>query len=336
MVKIMWSVVWLALFNFARADQFCRALALEGGGSLGAYQVGVMIGLTEVLPGADIEWNVVTGISTGALNSAGVSHFAMGQEAEMAQFMKGVWLGLNSSKSVFDDWNALGPAYGLIFEPGMYNTAPLRKTVSALVDHPPLRNVTVGSTDLNTGKFGNFNESLGMGIIEAVMCSAAPPLFFPPQSFQGTIWADGGCIINLDVFSAVERCLDVVPDQSQIIVDMIFCSGAHLVPLPEVSKLTVTEVLSRVSAVKSYDSAMWFAYNAMNAYPQVNYRYIIVPSQGMPGGLVPLDFDPKNLEQEMTLGTSDAHNVVQNGLDPVQMALEWKQTRYNKATSFSR
>ncbi len=332
----MWSVVWLVLLSVVKADQFCRALALEGGGSLGAYQVGVMIGMTEVLPGPDIEWNVVTGISTGALNSAGVSHFPMGQETEMAQFMKNVWLNLNSSKSVFVDWNILGPAYGLIFEPGMYNTAPLRKTLEGLVTTPPQRNVTVGSTNLNTGKFGNFNESLGMDIIEAVMCSAAPPLFFPPQHFQNTIWADGGCICNLDVFSAIERCLDVVPDESQIIVDMIFCSGAHLAPLPAADKLTVTAVQSRVSAVKSYDSAMWFVYNAMNAYPQVNYRYIIVPSAGMPGGLVPLDFDPKNLEQELTLGTSDAHNVIQNGLDPKQMALEWKQTRYNKASPFSR
>jgi len=332
----MWALVWLALFNVARADQFCRALALEGGGSLGAYQVGVMIGLTEVLPGADIEWNVVTGISTGALNSAGVSQFAMGQETEMAQFMKNVWLGLNNSKSVFENWNILGPAYGLIFEPGMYTTAPLYNTLKGLVLHPPLRNVTIGTSNLVTGKFTNFNESLGMGIIEAVMCSAAPPLYFPPQHFDDTIFVDGGCITNLDVFSAVERCLDVVPDQSDIIVDMIFCSGAHLAPLPATKKLTVVDVLNRASAVKSYDSGMWFVYNAMTAYPQVNYRYIIVPSASMPGGPVPLDFDHQNLVNEIALGTSDAHNVVQNGLDPKQMALEWKQTRYNKATSFSR
>ena len=52
----------------------CSPLALEGGESLGACQVGVMIGLTEALPGGDIEWNIVTGISTGTLNSA-VPHF---------------------------------------------------------------------------------------------------------------------------------------------------------------------------------------------------------------------------------------------------------------------
>lgn len=324
------------LVELSQADQYCRALALEGGGSRGAYQVGAMIGLTEALPGADIEWNVVTGISTGALNSAGVSHFPMGQEKEMAEFMKGVWLGLNGSSSVYENWNLLGPAYGILFEPGMFSTSPLHTTLQSLVSHPPLRNITVGATDLNTGRFLTFNESLGLGIIEAVMCSAAPPLFFPPQNFQKSIWADGGCVINLDVFSAIERCMEVVPKEEQIIVDMIFCSGAHMEKVDVGGKWTTVEVMRRVATVKNYDSAMWFVYNAMNAYPNVNYRYIIVPSKTMPGGAVPLDFDHKNLEQEIELGTSDAHSVLQSRFDPRQQVQQWKQTRYNQVRSYAK
>ena len=330
----MWSLL-LSLFTVARADQFCRALALEGGGSRGAYQVGALTGLVENMPPQELEWNIVTGISTGALNAGGVSLFPMGQEAEMVKFMQDLWLSLNGTGSVYKNWNLLGPAYGIVFKPGMYTTDPLRETLQGVMKHGPLRNVTVGASNLDTGLFGNFNESLGTNILEAVMCSAAPPLYFPPQSFLGASWADGGCILNLDVFSAVERCMDVVSDESLVIVDMIFCSGAHLAPLGKTKDLKVTDVLSRVSAIKDYDNGMWFAYNAMLAYPAVNFRFTIVPSAAMPGGPVPLDFDKQNIVDELALGLKDAQSVIKNGLDPRQEAAQWKQTRYNKATAYS-
>lgn len=333
--EIMWPLIF-SLLSVVRADEYCRALTLESGGSRGAYQVGVMLGLSEMLPGSDIEWNVVTGISTGSISAAGVSYFAMGQEAEMAQYLKSVWLGLNGSASIYEDWNSLGVPYGLLFEQGMYSTAPLRNTLSSVLTHPPLRNVTVGTTNVNTGKYSTFNESLGMDFIEAVMCSTSAALFFPPQHFQGDIWGDGGWSILLDVFTPIERCLDVVSSESQVIVDIIFCSGSNLDVLPKSSKLSVKQVLSRVSAVRKYDKGMWYAYTAMSAYPDVNFRYLFVPSASMPGGVEPLDFNRTNLENEMALGTRDAYAMAQERLDPRQLVLEWKQTRYNQVRPFSR
>ena len=331
----MWLLLLVGLLTGTQADEYCRALALEGGGSLGAYQAGALLALTQLLPGPDIEWNVVSGISTGSLNAGGVALFAMGQEVPMAQFIKEVWLSLNGTASVYEDWNALGAPYGLLFEPGMYSTRPLRETISQQVQHPPLRNFTMGSTDLNTGHFATFNESLGMDIIEAVMCSAAPPLFFPPQHFQDTIWADGGCVINLDVFSAIRRCLEVVSDESQVIVDMIFLTGANLPPLS--SSPGYYEIWSRAKDISSYDSAMWYAYSAMRAYPRATFRYTIIPSQNMPRhGLVPLDFNRTVLEWEMALGEKDVAEIVGAQHSPLSLAQDWKNTRYNKARAFSR
>ena len=324
----------LLCFCGVHADQFCRALALEGGGSLGAYQVGALMELAAKMPAQSIEWNVVTGVSTGALNAAGVSLFPMGQETQMAQFLKTVWLGLNGTSSIYENWNSLGPAFGLLNEAGMYSTVPLHDTLTQLVTHVPMRNFTVGSTNLNTGLFGTFNESLGKNIVEAVMCSAAPPLFFPPQNFMGTTWADGGCIINLDVFSAVERCLDVVASETDIVVDMIFCSGASLSTFTTTP--TVFDVTSRVSSVNSYDSAMWFVYNAMQAYPKADFRFTIVPSASMPGGIVPLDFNRTVLQQEMQLGENDVLNILGTEHNPRKMAEDWKATRYNKFRVFKR
>ena len=172
--------------------------------------------------------------------------------------------------------------------------------------------------------------------LEAVMCSAAPPLYFPPQNFAGTTWADGGCIINLDVFSAVRRCYDVVGDESKIIVDMIFCSGADISPLGDVSDLTPLDVVHRLSQVTSYDSAMWFVYNAMAAYPKVNFRYTIVPSAAMPGGAVPLDFNRTNLENELALGEADAYTLITSSQDSRAHAHKWRSTRHSKVRAFKR
>jgi len=320
-------VVLMALSG-AVAGATCRALSLEGGGSKGAYQAGALVTLTTKLPGEDIQWNVVTGISTGALNSGGVSMFAMGQEVEMAQFLKSVWLSLNGSASVFENWNALGIPYAVIGEPSLYTTQPLRSTLTKLFTQGIHRNVTIGATNLNTGLFGNFNESVGSAnIIEAIMCSAAPPFFFPPQNFMGSMWADGGCVINLDVFSAVERCLDVVDDESDIIVDVIYCSGANMAPVTNPSAMITSDVLGRVQNIKSYDHSMWYMYNAMLAYPNVNYRYMIVPSQPLAGSILPLDFDLANLQSELALGESDAANVLANGADPKLQIGQWYAQR---------
>lgn len=331
----MLALLVLGLIAGVQGDDYCRALALEGGGSLGAYQAGAMSALTQLVPGPDIEWNVISGISTGSLNAVGASLFPMGQEAEMAQFIQEVWLSLNGTSSIYEDWNALGAPYGLLFEPSMYSTQPLRETIYQRMMHAPVRNVSVGSTDLNTSHFATFNESLGMDIAEAVMCSAAPPLYFPPQYFQNTYWADGGCILNLDVFSAVKRCLDVVPDESHIIVDMIFCTGDNLPPLS--SSPSIYEVTTRASDIRSYDSAMWFAYTAMQAYPEIDFRYTIIPSQNMPrGGLLPLDFNRTDLEAEIALGQKDVSKIVSEMHSPRERLRDWEQQRYSKVRAFRR
>lgn len=330
----MLLLLLLRVMAGVQADEYCRGLALEGGGSLGAYQSGALLALTQMLSSADIQWNVVSGISTGSLNAAGMSLFPMGQEAEMALFINDVWLSLNRS-DVYEDWNSLGAPYGLLFEPSMYNTEPLRQSLNQKMTHAPCRNVSIGSTDLNTGHFSTFNESLGLDIIEAVMCSAAPPLYFPPQHFLGTYWADGGCVLNLDVFSAVKRCLDVVPDESHVIIDMIFCTGDNLPPLS--ANLSVNEVKTRASDISSYDSAMWYAYTAMQAYPEVNFRYTIIPSQNMPrGGLLPLVFNRTDLEAEIALGESDVARILEELHSPRELAAEWKRKRHNQARAFRR
>lgn len=327
----------LVLFKLTQAaEPLCHALALEGGGSRGAYQAGALVGLTTLLPGADLEWNVVTGISTGALNSGLVAQFPMGEEAAMAQYAAAKWRSLNGSSSVFIDYEDCDTVCAILTKPSLYSTDPLRATLTDFYTYGIRRNITVGSTNLDLGQFSDFNESVGnSSIIEAVMCSAAPPFFFPSQYFEGYNWADGGCITNLDVFKAVERCLDVVSEESQVVVDMIFCEGKEMAPLQNGVNFTTNDVFTRSKDIRSYDKSMWYLYNAIQAYPDVNFRYIIIPSKPLAGGVVPFDFTASNLEAELAQGQADAQTVISNGNSAEMITQEWYQRTYNKARAYS-
>lgn len=68
-----------------------RAIVLSGGGSKGAYQIGVWKALKKL----DIQYDIVTGTSVGALNAA-----LMVQK----EYMKALWLWFNMDfKRIFDD-----------------------------------------------------------------------------------------------------------------------------------------------------------------------------------------------------------------------------------------
>jgi NTE family protein len=62
-------------------------LVLEGGGDRGAYQAGAVRGLVENLPPKDVEYDVVSGVSIGAINAAGFSFFKPGKEDEASQYL---------------------------------------------------------------------------------------------------------------------------------------------------------------------------------------------------------------------------------------------------------
>ena len=53
---------------------------LSGGGSNGAWEVGVLWGFVHYGNPADFEWDYMTGISAGAINTAGFVGWAPGEE----------------------------------------------------------------------------------------------------------------------------------------------------------------------------------------------------------------------------------------------------------------
>ena len=58
----------------------CRILSMSGGGSKGAYEVGVVNTFVKAVPAPDNQYDVVSGVSVGAINAALFALFGKGQE----------------------------------------------------------------------------------------------------------------------------------------------------------------------------------------------------------------------------------------------------------------
>ncbi len=183
-----------------------RALALSGGGSRGAYGAGVMTGWTE--RGDRPEFDVVTGISTGALMA---THIFLGPEFDDD-------LGIYKRMTNADVYKRRG-ILGITRAGGAFNTEPLRDTLHSIIDehtldlvaaeHSAGRRLFVGSTNLDANLFTIWDmgaiASSGRPdrltrYIDVLMASAAFPIAFQPvyievEGKNGTytqMHADGG------------------------------------------------------------------------------------------------------------------------------------------------
>ncbi len=197
-------------------------LVLQGGGALGAYQAGVFQALDE----AGIEPDWIIGTSIGAINAALIAGNAPENRlARLEEFWQrmahkspwhsgGAFPQLAQSLSF---WNTMMQGIPGFFETnplavwgqhfrmgaenaGYYTTAPLRKTLSELIDFPRLGHgrprLTVGAAQVRTSRMTYF-DSRDMALrVEHIMASGALPPAFPPVRIDGELYWDGGILSN--------------------------------------------------------------------------------------------------------------------------------------------
>lgn len=66
----------------------CRTLSLSGGGAKGSYEVGALWQMARMLNGSDMHYDVLSGISVGAINSAALALFEKGDEVNATEFLR--------------------------------------------------------------------------------------------------------------------------------------------------------------------------------------------------------------------------------------------------------
>ncbi len=190
-------------------------LAISGGSDSGAFGAGLLVGWTAA--GTRPEFNVVTGISTGALTAP----FAFLGPAWDAR-LTAVFTTVNQS----DIFTHRGIT-AAIFNDAIADTSPLWKLVSRYVDQDMMaaiareyargRLLLIGTTDLDARRpvFWNIGAIAASGqpgalelIRKILLASAAIPAFFPPvmidvevngQHYQ-EMHVDGGAVAQMFLY----------------------------------------------------------------------------------------------------------------------------------------
>jgi NTE family protein len=201
-------------------------LVVTGGGARGAYQVGVLRAVSEILDRQQEPFDIISGISVGGLNAAGlaaVSHDFVASTKNLERF----WRNLTTAK-VFDPrlrnivWTALTLVFATLLPRRMSNppkslldSSPLRQTlldsidfdkVAKAVKDGAVKAISVTCSGYDSGYAVTFFDTSGDDHdwhrvrragrqrrldIDEVMASAALPLLFPAVKIDNEYFGDG-------------------------------------------------------------------------------------------------------------------------------------------------
>ena len=192
------------------------AIALEGGGAKGGYEVGVWQALEE----AGVKYNAVSGTSVGALNGALMvmrdlpravdcwSNIRMSQVINLGDPDSDSFQKLLEGRLDHDDWQELLPqAIDIIRNRGL-DVAPLRAWVRSIVDEHKIKNSdvdfyisTVSLTDRKALEV-HVNELPEDQICDMLLASAYHPSF-RLEKLGGKFYTDGGFVDALPLHALV-------------------------------------------------------------------------------------------------------------------------------------
>lgn len=176
--------------------------------------------MVEQLPAEESQYDVISGVSVGAINAVGFSLFAKGEEKEMSKFMTGLWTNLTNG-DIWRMWPQAGwdPTYGIRDSPGYLDNSPLISLMENLLKKMKIQKKCIASaTDIQNGlyisnKLHELNQSNPEMIASAVAGSAAMPFIFPPMNMSkfglDQLLMDGGTTWNNNMVSGVEECMKI-------------------------------------------------------------------------------------------------------------------------------
>lgn len=170
-----------------------RALVLAGGGAKGAFQVGKIKQLVE----RGKRWDIISGVSVGALNALFLSQWHKADQDKAADRLVELWIDeVKSSKSIYKPWAPGILTYiPALWKGSLFSTAPLKNLIKTNVDLDLVRtsdvSISIGACSLTTGKYVQANKH-NPDIFDYVLASASFPVAFPTVEVGNEILTDGG------------------------------------------------------------------------------------------------------------------------------------------------
>jgi NTE family protein len=236
-------------------NDYGTAIVLQGGGALGAYELGVLKALYDERPG--FKPAVVTGVSIGAITAAVLA----GAKGDPIQALDRLWREKLTVlpplpqffQSTYQHFvpKVFQQSLAVMGNPGMYqlrpeslyapmlstsiyDTAPLRRTLAELVDLEKLNNggirVAVGAINVGTSEGEYFDNVLdndddnddGRLSFEDVIASGSLPPGFPMTKVNGDYYWDGGLFSNTPLSPAINRLEELETDKRELVVIELF------------------------------------------------------------------------------------------------------------------
>jgi NTE family protein len=283
-----------------------KGLVLSGGGAKGGYSVGA---LQHLLGDLEINYDIICGVSVGAINGAFLSQFSSGQEKLAACQLTNMWAHLNTSK-IYKRWFPFGGWHAL-WNKSFYDSLPLHKLIQEAISLDKIRSsgkqIGVGAVSLSSGKYHIFTKE-DDDFINAVLASSAFPGMLTPIKMKGQLWVDGGVKELSPIRTAIDMGathIDVITTSPEIRIKKFLDNPSVVDIFKRVIDLSTDKILSNdIEKVVMYNK---LAQAGVSDRKVVELR-VFRPYHNLVDDV--LDFSPHKIREMMDKGYRDAKDIL--------------------------
>lgn len=231
-------------------------LVMQGGGALGAYEVGALTRIYE----EGYRPSIITGTSIGALNAAVL---AAPKDGDPIHCLHALWEHLKHSPGFIWHSSQKILQYGLghprFFKlhsrhwlgadgPSIYDITPAIETMEQFIDfeqlnHEDAPRVVITATNVVTGEIERFSNRTHELTAHHIMASGSLPPGFPPIELHGNHYWDGGIYDNTPVRSLLQVLDEHQVAHMPIFVLELFCPEGTVPQSVEESIDRMTELV---------------------------------------------------------------------------------------------
>lgn len=274
-----------------------RVLILGGGGVKGAFQIGTIKALME----QGVKWDLIIGVSVGALTGSYLAMYNMDEIQEGVRMLEEFWREKIKNETIYKPRGPWFWKYAIaFFKKSVNSTEPLSKLIDENWNFDKLRRSNVdfilGTTSLLTGKYKNINK-YHEGMKEWIMASSAFPILFPSIKVANDEYIDGGLRNNVPINDALQ--FDVKH------IDVILCEpyGDHAKTLKRNKNLIdvivrTTEILSDELFLNDLKEICFYQDISIDVYSPIKY----LTSET-------LNFDQKLINEMIDIGYTSRRKV---------------------------
>ncbi len=285
-----------------------KALVLSGGGAKGAFSVGC---LQHLMGELQTNYDILCGVSVGAINVSFLSQFTAGQEIEASEQMKDWWLKLDNNK-IYQRWKPFGRLHS-IWRSSVYDSAPLQELIRKNVSLDKIRasgkKVSVGTVSISSGKYECFDQD-DEDFISAVLASSAFPGLLSPIQMKNQLFMDGGC----KELSPIRMAIDLHADEIDVITSSPEIRIKKFIEKPSIIDIVKRVVDLSTDTILENDIERIIMYNklaeaGLTDKKPVKLR-IFRPHNNLLDDV--LNFDPQRIREMIETGYEDAKRIIEH------------------------